>query len=381
MATIVLCSYVIRYPVGGVLSSNLQFLTGFRSLGHDVYLVEKAGYPNSCFDPRIPALGEDCAHGMATIDRLLREHGLAGRWCYVSADGTYYGLTKDEVERVFSRTDVFIDRGLHGTWDGESAEVECRVLIDPDPGYRQIQMEKARRRGESLPIYDYYYTYGQNIGAGSPAPTAGIDWRHIFHPVDTDLFKMEPMPAKGSFTTVMNWQSLPTVDFEGVEYGMKDVEFSRFRDLPALVSTPLKVAVEGSGFRSDEFHDIGWSFESALEATSSLNRFTEFIRTSLGEFSVAKHVYVAMRVGWFSDRSAAYLAHGRPVVIQDTGIQDHLPLGDGLHAVDTAQEASRAIETIAEDPDHHAAAARSIAEEYLATSVVLPRFLEEIGFA
>ena len=380
MATIVLSSYVVRYPVGGVLSSNLQLLSGFRRLGHDVVLVEKAGYEDSCFDPVRGVTSDDCSYGTRTVDRLLARHGLAGRWCYVAADGTYHGLGPDDVERVFARADLFIDRGAHHTWDDESSGVPLRVLLDPDPGHRQIGMERARQQGTDDPSYDAYYTYGHNIGTPrSPAPTAGRSWRHVFHPVDTSTYRRRPMPAGGAFTTVMNWRSLPSVAFDGRGYGMKDAEFARFEPLPGMVDVPLEVAVEGRAVPAERFKAQGWRLTSALEVTRSLESFSDYIAASLGEFSVVKEVYAGLNVGWFSDRSAAYLAHGRPVVVQANGISDHLPVGEGLFEVADVAEAADAIARIRREPERHAAAARRLAERHLDTSVVLARFLAELG--
>jgi hypothetical protein len=380
MARIVLCSYVIRYPLGGVLSSNLQYLTGFARLGHDVWLVEKAGYPCSCFDPVRYENSEDCSYGMAVVDDLLRRHGLADRWCYVSSDDRYHGLTRDAVEEIVGGSDLFLDRGLHGTWDEETAHGPMRVLVDPDPGYRQIKMEAAHRRGEPDPNYDAFYTYGANVGTDrSPSPTAGLAWQHLFHPVDTTLHPFTQPPESGAFSTVMNWTSLPPVTFEGVEYGMKDAEFPKFEHLPELVDTPLELAVEGHDVPTARMRAQGWHLRSALDVTSTLESFTDYVDASLGEFSVVKEVYAALDVAWFSDRSAVYLARGRPVVVQGNRVGEHLPVGEGLFEVETADEAAVAIEEVARDPGRHSRAARRIAEEHLDTDVVLGRFLKELG--
>jgi len=380
MATIVLSSYVVRYPVGGVLSSNLQLLSGFRRLGHEVVLVEKAGYEESCFDPVRGVTSDDCSYGTRTVARLLARHGLGRSWCYVAADGTYHGLGPEAIERIFARADLFIDRGAHHTWDEESRDVPVRVLLDPDPGHRQIGMERARRRGTDAPRYDAYYTYGHNIGTPrSPAPTAGRTWRHVFHPVDTSLYRPAPLPDGGAFTSVMNWTSLPSADLDGRSYGMKDVEMAKFEALPTLVDVPLELAIEGRNVPVARLRAQRWSITAALAATRSLETFRAYITGSLGEFSVVKEVYAALDVGWFSDRSAAYLAHGRPVVVQANGIAGHLPVGEGLFEVADADEAADAIKRIAREPERHAQAARHLAERHLDSSVVLGRFLAQLG--
>jgi hypothetical protein len=381
MAMILFCSWMVRHPVGGVLSNNLQFLTGFRRLGHDVYLLEKAGYDDSCFDPERRMQSDDCSCGIRRVGRLLDRHGLRGKWCYVSADGTYHGMSRAQVESVAARADLFVDRGLHRSWDDETADVPVRVLLDPDPGFRQVMLANAVADGRPLPVYDAYFTYGHNIGtARSTAPTAGVRWGHVFHPVDTTLYAPAPPPAAGaSWTTVMHWRALERVEYAGRVYGMKDVQFRQFEDVPTRVIVPMEVAIEGASAPVDRLRASGWRVVSALDATVSYASYHDYLRRSFGEFSVVKDVYRQLNVAWFSDRSAAYLAHGRPVIVQSNGIAGHLPTGEGLFEVADVQEAADAIEQVARDPARHAAAARRIAEEHLDSRVVLTRFLDELG--
>jgi glycosyltransferase involved in cell wall biosynthesis len=383
MATILFSSFAVRHPVGGVLSNNLQFLTGFRRLGHDVYLLEKAGYDESCFDPERRLSGDDCSCGTRRIGQLLDQHDLHGKWCYVAADGSYHGMCQSEVESVIVRADLFIDRGLHRSWDDETAEVPVRVLLDPDPGFRQVKLAHAAAKGRPAPVYDAYYTYGHNVGTPrSLAPTAGLRWRHLFHPVDTVLYLPGPPPTPGSpWTTIMNWRALEQVAFSGRVYGMKDAQFQYFEDIPTRVSVPMEVAVEGASVPEGRLREKGWRVVSALDATASYATYHNYLRRSFAEFSVVKDVYRGLNVGWFSDRSAAYLAHGRPVVVQANGIAGHLPVGEGLFEVADADEAVDAIERVRRDPARHSAAARRIAEEHLDTRVVLGRFLDELGLA
>jgi hypothetical protein len=381
MATILFCSWAVRHPVGGVLSNNLQFLTGFRRLGHDVYLLEKAGYDESCFDPERRVMSDDCSCGIRRIGRLLDRHGLHGKWCYVAADGSYHGLSRFEVESAIARADLFIDRGLHRSWDEETADVPVRVLLDPDPGFRQVKLANAVAKGRPVPPYDAYYTYGQNVGtARSTAPTSGVRWGHLFHPVDSALYMPAPPPTPGApWTTIMHWRALEWVEYSGRVYGMKDVQFRHFEDLPTRVNVPMEVAVEGSHVPVDSLRERGWRVESAVDVTTSYATYHDYVRRSFGEFSVVKDVYRGLNVGWFSDRSAAYLAHGRPVVVQTNGVAGHLPIGEGLFEVADVNEAAEAIERVARDPARHSAAARRVAEEYLDSRVVLARFLDELG--
>ena len=380
MATIILSSYVIRYPVGGVLSSNLQLLRGFARLGHEVVLVESSGWPQACFDPHTRTLSDDPTPGIDALSRVLAAECPGVRWAFVGLDGTVRGLDRRELEDTFRRADLFIDRGLHGTFVEESAAVPCRALVDPDPGYRQIQMAGEQDDAGEPPAFDRYYTYGHNVGTDrSAAPTAGVTWHHLLHPVDvTAVTATVPRPG-APFTTVMNWRSMPPVTFGGRTYGMKDVQFPAFAHLPGRVPGPLEIAVEGQQCDARALRTLGWTVTDALDATRSLASYRAFIARSFGEFSILKDVYVGLGVGWFSDRSAMYLAHGRPVVVQDNGLDGHLPLGEGLFSVATIDEAADAIDAIRRDPQRHARAARHIAEVHLDTNVVLGQFLTELG--
>jgi hypothetical protein len=371
---------MVRHPLGGVIASNLQLIWGFSRLGHDVYVFEPAGYQRSCFDPIKYESTDDCHYGVAAVSKVLGETVGPGRLCFVDARGVHHGLTQSELRRVFRECDLFIDRGDHRAWPEESSQVPVRVLMDPDPGYRQIKLFNEARQGATLPKYDAYYTYGFRVANGeSIAPSAGLAWRHLFHPVDTLRLLPSPPVPDAPFTTVMNWTSHKAMQYAGVSYGMKDVEFSKFLTLPQSTTAPLEIAVEGKSIPYERLTAYGWRLRPAIEASLTLERYFDYIRNSAGEFSVVKEVYRAMAVGWFSDRSAAYLSMGRPVVIQDNGLQGLLPSGEGLFLVDTVEEAADAIARIGSDPMRHSLAARNVAIEHLDTQRVLGGFLRELG--
>lgn len=389
MARIVLGSYLVRYPLGGMMSWVLQYLVGFARLGHDVYFVEKADYPNACFDPARNAMTNDGSFGMRATQKLLSRFDLGDRWCFADYAGEYHGLSKLGIEDVLATADVFIDMGTHGAWLPEAAEAGQRVLIDGEPAFTQLKMQRKAHGSQpqahgSQPVgssdaYDHYYTTGWNIGTpASSAPTAGREWRHLFHPVCTQVFPFAPAADRGSYTTVMNWQSYEPIRFNGTTYHHKDVEFQKFLGLPKQSSAPLEVAVSGAVPR-EELRSAGWKLESAHRVTQTFDAFQEYLRASRGEFSVCKNGYVASNSGWFSDRSAAYLSTGRPVVLQETGFSAHLPTGRGLFAVRDADEAAAALEKIESDYTGHARWAREIAEEFLDVQPVLDTFLKELG--
>jgi hypothetical protein len=380
VARIVVGSWMIRYPMGGNLSWTLQWLVGFRRLGHDVYLVEKAGFPSSCWDPSRGIMSDDCSYGVATVNELLTHFGLQERWCFVDATDSYHGLTQKEVAEVFRTADLFVDIGTHGAWLEEAATSGLRVLVDGEPGYTQMKIENRRIAGEESPVYDYYYTNGANIGTNrSSAPSAGRPWRPIFNPVVVDLFENGSPAPDSAFTTVMNWRSHAAIEFHGNVFGQKDVEFARFVELPARTTVPMEVAVAGNKVPRDRLRECGWRVRDAHQVTASHGAYKDYIRSSRGEFSVCKNVFVATNSGWFSDRSAAYLASGRPVLLEDTGFSDHLPCGRGLFAVRSVSEAAGALAEVDGNYDRHSKWAREVAREHLDARVILRNFLQEVG--
>ena len=380
MSLVILGSYMVRYPLGGVLSSSLQWLVGFQRLGHDVYLVEKAGWENSCYDPIRNVSSNDCTYGAQVVQELLSRFNLEHNWCFVDSSGNYHGLSKGPVQELFRSADVFIDRGTHGAWLEEASASRCRIFIDGEPAFRQMSMQSIEDSGGRNPEYNYYFTTGRNIGTDrSSAPTAGKSWLPLFHPVMVDLFPLAPPSASAPFSTVMNWQSHAPVVFNGVSYGHKDVEFERFMQLPRHTSIPLEVAVSGKKTPFETLRQSGWLVRDAHEVTISFDSYLEYARQARGEFSICKHGYVTTNCGWFSDRSAAYLASGRPVIMQDTGFGDHLPVGEGLLAFKTVEEAVHALATVSGNLDRHSRAAREVALEYLDAPQVLKGLLTSIG--
>ena len=380
MARIILGSYMVRYPLGGMLSWVLQFLVGFKRLGHEIYFVEKYGYPNSCYDPTKETMTDDCTYGVTVLEKLLESVGLKNTWCFVDRSEEYHGISKQNIEEIFRTADMFIDMGTHGSWATEAEKTGMRVLIDGEPAFTQIKMANNLSAGIEQPQYDQYFTTGKNINTEySTSPTAGIKWKYLYHPVQVDMFSVIPCPKNAFYSTVMNWQSHEPIEYNGKIYGQKNIEFQKFIDLPKHVSVGMQVAVSGKKLPIDTLKKSGWDVADARLMTISFERFRKYISESRGEFSVCKNVFVANQSGWFSDRSAAYLASGRPVIMQDTGFSRHLPCGEGLFAFNTVEDAKMAIEEIESDYELHSKMARQIAFEYLDTGIVLKSFLKELG--
>jgi len=380
MARIVIASLIVRYPVGGYQSWMLQWLLGLERLGHEVYFVEKAGWENSCFNPLTGQMGNDPSYGVDSLQNLFKRFGLEGRWCYVSFDGTYYGLSSQQVENIFRTTDLYIDHMRVCEWEEESQHASLRVMVDGEPAFCQMQIEQRERNGEKFPMFDHYYSVGLNIGSlKTNAPDAGRHWRPVIESILPELFSRLPPPAGSPWTTVMSWQAHSRIEYNGIRYGQKDIEFEKFFDLPSRVKVPLELAIAGKSTPWERLLAAGWRLRDSHAVTLTYDAWLNYIQNSLGEFSVAKNVFVQTNSGWWSDRSSAYLASGRPVVVQDTGFSDHLPCGKGLFAVKTVEEAAAAIEEVVGNYKKHSEAAYGIALEHLDARKVLGTFLNEIG--
>jgi len=380
MARIIVASYVVRMPVGGYQSWMLQWLVGFQRLGHEVWFVEKSGWPGSCIDPATWVKSDDCSRGTAAWRSLLARFGLENNWCYVDAAGRYHGVSREKIESVFRGADVFIDHMRDCEWEEEAQSAKLRVMVDGEPALTQMRMENRRAAGLHLMEYDFYYSVGLNMGNGrSTAPTAGKQWRPIFDPVVVDLFPNEPPPAGAPFTTIMTWQAHAPMVYQGVTYESKKAEFPKFMDLPLRTTVPLELAVGGENLPTEALLEHGWRLRDPGRATITYDIWRDYISSSLGEFGVCKNYFVATNCGAFSERSAAYLASGRPVVTQETGFSAHLPCGRGLFAVASVEEAAAAIEEIRSHYELHSKCAREIAAEYLRTDKMLKRLLHGIG--
>jgi len=181
----------------------------------------------------------------------------------------------------------------------------------------------------------------------------------------------------------MNWIAGPPLVYDGDTWGQKDVECRRFFDLPREVpGIPLAVVVgqtSGDPFPTELARRTGWRVLDPATCAPDWSTYRAFIQQSRGEFSVAKETYVKACTGWFSCRSACYLASGRPVVTQDTGWSRHLPAGRGLFAFRNLEEAVGALRRVESDPAGHARAARQLAEEFFDSDRVLTDLLRQVG--
>ncbi|MGA2140332.1 MAG: hypothetical protein ABSH14_15855 [Verrucomicrobiia bacterium] len=378
----IVAGYLARYPLGGHLLSQYHFLAGLAKLGYEVVFVEHHGWSNACYDPRTNTMSDDPTYGLSQILPFFKSIG-SRRWCYVDAAGKWHGLQRDDV-RNLCRNAAFVASVSSTTWLDELRECNTRIFVDIDPGFTQFKMSPTPNTscpGYASPYdFNFHFTFGERIGQPDcPVPTHGLRWQPIRQPLARELIQPRFTPQARRFTTVMSWTAYGSVEYRGVTYGQKNLEMLKFLDLPRRMGEVFEIALGGVGAPAPQLQDAGWVVTEALAATGSVDAYLDYIGNSRGEFSVAKDGYVKTRCGWFSDRTVAYLASGKPVIVQDTGFREALPCGEGLFAFQTADDVVRAMEEIGGDYGRHCRAARRIAEDYFDSHKVLTAMLTACG--
>jgi len=377
--TVIVSGYIVRYPLGGLVLFMLHYLVGLKNLGYDVVFIEHYGWQNSCYNPRTNTMSNDPGYGIKQMLRDFRKLGLK-KWCYVDADGVFHGMSRDEVKRLCGEADILLSL-YNTTWLEEFAECRKRVFVDTDPGFTQFSMSPSPSSscdGYASPYdFHYHFTFGTRIGMDDcPIPTRGLNWLPTRPPVALELLPPVFTPEANFFTTVMGWNARKPITYNGVEYGQKDIEFMRVIELPQILGEVFEIALGGVDAPREKIAEAGWRISDPLKITENPWTYRDYIAQSRGEFSVAVNLEVKTRSGWFSERTAAYLASGKPVVVQDTGFSENLPTGKGLFAFQDMNDVIAAIEIINNDYRQHCKAARQIAEEYFDSRKVLTELLE-----
>lgn len=387
---IIVTGMVGLYPVGGVAWDYLQYIVGFARLGHDVYYHEDTwSWP---YHPVEKTHTADGSYSAAYLRDFFNAYApeLADRWHYLHLHEQSFGMRREAFDAVAADADVFLNVS-GASMVPENLPGNCvKVFLDTDPGYNQIMLserhdwsENVDRWCASVAAHDRHFTYAENIhGSDCIVPKLDFDWKTTRMPTVLDLW--EPVAAgapspTAPWTTIMTWNNFKgKLTYRGVEYFSKGTEFEKIMGLPGQVTVPLKVAVGGIRAPVELLSRSGWQVIDGPEATVTPAMYQSFIGASRGEISTAKQVYTAMRTGWFSCRSACYLAAGRPVIVQDTGFTSVIPPRSGLLPFTTAEEAKAAIEAVEADYGVHARGARAAAAEHFDSGRVLHRFIEDV---
>ena len=346
----------------------LQYLLGFRRLGYEVMLVDSL----AAADPSTWARGVDY------VERTMQRHGLDGAWSVALGHGRYAGVDRVRVLEHLRASDLLLN--VMGFVDDEEllAAAPFRVFLDTDPGFGQLWRELEL--ADVFAGHDAHVTIGERIGKPDcDLPTCGLRWITTPQPVVLGEWPRVHKPPRRGFTSVASWRgAYGPIDYRGRRYGLRVHEFRRFVELPRITRCRFEPALAiDAGDAADRalLEDAGWRLLDPAAVAGTTAEYRRFIAGSAAELMIAKGIYVQTRSGWMSERSLCYLASGRPVLAQDTGLGDRYPLGEGLLAFESFDQAVTGVEEIAAHPGRHAAAARAIAEEHFDSDRVLSRLL------
>lgn len=402
---IIVTGLIAQHPtLGGVTWDYLQYALGLARLGHEVYYFEDSGEWPYNLDGGSSGndwIAQDPAPNVGHLASVMSRFGLADKWAYrFPTTERWFGLSGARRRAVLDSADLLVN--VSGTLEHPERyrQIGRLAYIDSDPLFTQIKLVGAdaefRRR---VDVHDVHFSFGEALSDG--VPRTGHRWIPTRHPMVLEEWR-PVTPRRDRFTTVMNWTSYEPLAFAGRAYGQKDVEFRRFLSLPSLVApTKLEIALAKTQHANWEtganawpatvrefvrgnaaatpaqvLAHCGWRVADPAEVCHDLDSYRAYLRTSMAEWSVAKHGYVQGRTGWFSCRSSCYLASGRPVVVQNTGFGDVLPVGQGILPFDTIEEAANALREVAGNYEVHCRAATEIAREYFDSQKVLARLTE-----
>ena len=376
---IICLGYLVRGPLGGMAWHHLQYVAGLTRLGHDVTFIEDSDDYDSCYHPATLSLDRDPSYGLRFAARAFQRLGLPRCWGYYDAHtSTWHGPQGARIVQVCRDADLLLNVSGVNPMRPWFMNVPRRILIDTDPVFTQIRHLTEPDRRSLAEAHTAFLSFGESIGLYScTIPDDGLPWQPTRQPVVLDLWPRVAGAPGGKITTVMQWDSYPAREWKGIRYGMKSESFQPYVKLPQRSRNNFELVVSGRAPR-DELRCAGWDLRSPHRTAGDPWTYQRYIQRSKAEFSVAKHGYVVSRSGWFSERSALYLASGRPVIVQDTGCSRWLPTTDGVRTYNSPEEACKAIDAVNSDYEHHCRRAREIAEEYFDSKKVLTQMLDRV---
>ncbi len=380
--TIVIAGALAQKPgVAGHTWVYLQYLLGFKRLGWDVLFLDRLE-PEMCRD----AQGQPCApqqsENLRYLQNVMTRHELGDAYAVSTGGGDHwFGLSRAKVQERLRQSAFLLN--IMGYLNDEQllAAAPRRVFLDIDPGIGQMWCSLGW--ADVFRGHDNFVTIGEKIGqANCPIPTCGLDWITWHQPVVLEHWPRVVNDSR-AFTSIATWRgTYAPIEFEGKRYGQRVHEFRRFVSLPQLSGRQFDLALD---IHPDDREDLtllqenGWTLHSPQSVACDPWVYRNFIQQSGAEFSIAKGIVVDTQCGWFSDRSICYLASGKPVIVQDTGLKDLYPTGEGLITFSNLDEAAAGVEAVASNYNRHARAAREIANEYFDSDKVLRELLVKLG--
>jgi hypothetical protein len=357
--------------------NRLHRILGLQKLGHEVFFIEEI-WPEGCVDIH----GQQCDFSHSINRKLfkvtMQRFGMMDRACQIYNGGqATFGLSIASLVTLAKEADLLINMSGHVETEFILDHVRRRVYVDEDPVYTQLWHAEY---GVELNFkrHDVFFSVGLNIGTPhTPIPDCGVQWHHLLPPVILECWPFRIDPSCKRFTTIASWGDYNDLCYRGEWYRSKSTEFTQFAELPRRVGQECEIALKGHGHDAERqlLRDNGWVLSGADHITD-LDSYQKYIERSRAEIGIAKNAYVKGCSGWLSDRSSHYLASGKPVLVQSTGLERCLPTGRGFLTFKTLEEAVAGIEKINQDYGAHCRAAREFAAAYLDYRKVLARMLD-----
>jgi hypothetical protein len=384
---IVVMGFMGGCPIAGVVWQHIHYLVGLQRLGHEVYYIEdSARHP---YDPIRRELSEDYSYAVKFLAEVAARFGFEKHWAYCARfvkDEPACGLSQRRIADLYREADAILNVCGSQEFNEDLLQSDRLIYVESDPGVEQIRVDTGQESTINyLRKHRALFTFGEHIGSEKfPVPLGKFQWLPTRQPVVTDLWKTDAMPgAKAVFTSVANWSTsgIKDIEWRGDNYlWSKSREFLRFVEAPLRCGEDFELATE---IRDPEtvalFQKNRWHLTSPDAMSVDYDEYRRYLQNSKGEFTVAKDQYVRLHTGWFSDRSACYLAAGRPVVTQETGFTDLYGGERGLLAFKTIEEIVDSVARINSDYAAHSRAASEIAREFFEAEKVLSSLLDRAG--
>ncbi len=400
--TIVVVGTLASDPYAGMAWMHMQIVVGLKQLGHDVYYFEVTNtWP---YNPLLQTRVDNPDYAVPYLKTIAERFGIGDRWAYrcsFADDKKWFGLNKEKAEDLLAYADLVLNISGATRFNKLALQTGRLVYYGTDPVYHEIKYAQGDAEVKSIiDEHDDVVTFGENIGnPGCPIPPLPMLRARTRQPVLIDLWENDTT-TRNVFTTVGNWkQGGRDIEFNGeIYHWSKHHEFMKFIDLPKRIDQPIELAmnlakpetfkhrrgtvVPALGVAENEYELLesnGWLLVDGPSFTTDPWQYRDYIIQSKGEFTFAKDQNIRLRSGWFSERSACYLAAGRPVITQDTGFGVTLPTGEGLFAFNTMDEILAAFDAINSDYKKHSKVAKEIAVEYFRAETVLEKLLNDLG--
>ena len=371
------------YPLAGVTYQFLHYLLGLQRLGWDVYYVEDSA--RWLYDPKRRVITGDATENVAQVAPALAAHGFEGKWAFRGAypEGRCYGMTESQVLALYREADALLNvTGAQEIRDEQRA-IPRRIYVESDPFGSQVKLFNGDAVfGALIDAHDTWFSFGENLGQADCQVPLDRAWLPTRQPIVVDLWAPNGANSGSRYNTITTWHNDgKTVVYLGETYHWtKDREFAHYFELPrARPGSSFELATDANAAAREMLIRHGFVVRDALSVSSTAEDYRAYIRGARAEFTVARDQYVRPNTGWFSDRSASYLAAGKPVITQETGFSKTIPCGRGLFAFRTLDDVLGAVDAIESDYAAHSRAAREIASEYFGAEKILASLLERAG--